>query len=282
MVRESVYAPHYGFYINKIYREGRHEMDAFHFHKKYEVYYLTSGRRTYFIGDSSYLIEPGSLVLVDKDEPHKTGSPDEQPHCRFVINFSDNYIESIASQLEDVDLFRVFQSKIKVLMLNHAQQLQVEKHLNRMLESAGEGTAEAIATTRLQLCELLLMASQFMKMQTKVSPQPKEITNPTVNAIIQHITTHYNQKLSLQAIAEHFALSPNYLSRMFKKATNASIIDYINSVRMYEAKKLLEETSDHISAIALQVGFNTTTHFTRTFKNVTGLSPQSYRRIYHI
>lgn len=282
MVRESIYAPHYGFYINKIHRKGSHEMDAFHFHKKYEVYYLVSGRRTYFIGDSSYLIEAGSLVLLDKDEPHKTGSPDDQPHCRFVINFSDNYIESINSQLEDVDLFRVFQTRIKVLVLTESQQVQVEKHLNRMLESDAQGSAEAVAINRLQLCELLLMASQFMKMQTKVSPQPIEITNPTVNAIIQYLSTHYQQKLNLQTIANHFALSPNYVSRIFKNATNASIIDYINSVRMHEAKKLLEETSDHISSIATQVGYNTTTHFTRTFKNLTGLSPQSYRRIYHI
>lgn len=280
MVQQYVYAPHYDFYINKIRREHAYNMDTFHLHKKYEVYYQISGTRTYFIDDSAYLIQPGNLVLIDKDVVHKTGSPDENPHVRIVLNFNEEYISPIAERLEGLNLFEVFRTNIKVLMLDETQQAFLENLLNRLLAAKSLETPAAVAMRRLQLCELLLFAQECAELQNQQNPESPEISNQIIKNITHYIATNYKEQLNLQTIAEKFQLSTYYLSRLFKRINNMSMTEYVNSVRLREAKVLLESTNLHIEEISEAVGYNTTTHFTRTFKTGTGTSPQTYRKLY--
>ena len=88
------------------------------------------------------------------------------------------------------------------------------------------------------------------------------------------------EKLTLTGIANQFYISPYYLSRLFKKSINLSLIEYINGVRIKAAQNLIEKSNESISDIAEKTGFMTTAHFRRVFKDATGLSPQQYRQYY--
>ena len=88
------------------------------------------------------------------------------------------------------------------------------------------------------------------------------------------------EKLTLTGIASQFYISPYYLSRLFKKSINLSLIEYINGVRIKAAQNLIEKSNESISDIAEKTGFMTTAHFRRVFKDATGLSPQQYRQYY--
>jgi YesN/AraC family two-component response regulator len=86
------------------------------------------------------------------------------------------------------------------------------------------------------------------------------------------------QELSLYLLAEKFYVSPYYLSRFFKEATGFTFVEYVNSVRIKEAKKLLERTTMKVSLVAKKVGFGSVTHFGRVFKSVTGYVPLYFRK----
>ena len=73
-------------------------------------------------------------------------------------------------------------------------------------------------------------------------------------------------------------LSPYYLSRLFKRVTGQSIVDYINNRRIEAAQKLLETTELSISAVAEQTGFASAAHFRRVFHEVMGTGPLQYRK----
>ena len=98
--------------------------------------------------------------------------------------------------------------------------------------------------------------------------------------IAQYIQENYMQDLSVPDIADALNVSRSYLSRLFKKSINLSLIEYINGVRIKAAQNLIEKSNESISDIAEKTGFMTTAHFRRVFKDATGLSPQQYRQYY--
>ena len=102
--------------------------------------------------------------------------------------------------------------------------------------------------------------------------------NETVEQVRAYLAANYRQKFSLTEVAARFYLSPYYLSRLFRRVTGQSIVDYLNNRRIEAAQKLLETTELSISAIAEQTGFASAAHFRRVFREVTDISPLQYRK----
>lgn len=99
-----------------------------------------------------------------------------------------------------------------------------------------------------------------------------------IQKAIAYIEEHIAQDLDREEIAGHVYLNPAYLSRLFKKETGRSLTDYIVEARIAKVKPMLESTNLKISDIAVAVGYDSFSHFTKTFKKLTGLTPQEYRR----
>ncbi|MGB3986308.1 MAG: helix-turn-helix transcriptional regulator, partial [Limnochordia bacterium] len=72
--------------------------------------------------------------------------------------------------------------------------------------------------------------------------------------------------------------SQYYLSRMFKTVTGLTLIEYLNTIRIQEAQKLLADENLSITEIASLVGYDSQTYFGRMFKRITGLTPREYRK----
>ena len=102
--------------------------------------------------------------------------------------------------------------------------------------------------------------------------------NETVEQICAYLAANYQQKFSLSEVAAKFYISPYYLSRLFRRVTGQSIVDYLNNRRIEAAQKLLETTELSISAIAEQTGFASAAHFRRVFREVMDISPLQYRK----
>ena len=72
-------------------------------------------------------------------------------------------------------------------------------------------------------------------------------------------------------------LSPAYFSRIFKKETGATFNSFLNEVRIEKSKALLRNNDLKMVDIALMVGFESQSYFTKVFKKITGISPLQYR-----
>ena len=83
--------------------------------------------------------------------------------------------------------------------------------------------------------------------------------------------------MSLHMISEEIGISQSYVSRMFKKKYGIGIAQYINQVRIFHAKKLIQEGSLNIKTISIQVGFSSDVQFIRVFKKLEGITPGAYR-----
>ncbi|WP_066190992.1 MULTISPECIES: response regulator [Gracilibacillus] len=102
--------------------------------------------------------------------------------------------------------------------------------------------------------------------------------HPIVQMILQYIHDHYAEELSVRSLAVKVSIDENYLSALFKKETGDSLIQYIHTVRIEQAKKLLKETTMSISEIAEQVGFLNDNYFIKIFKRITESTPKNFRK----
>ncbi len=97
------------------------------------------------------------------------------------------------------------------------------------------------------------------------------------NAITAYIDEHFSEPLSTNTLSTVFGYNETYFSRMFKKTTGETVMQYITTLRLQRAQQLLHNTDDSIRSIALKCGFNDTFYFSTRFKQHTGQSPRDFR-----
>ena len=113
----------------------------------------------------------------------------------------------------------------------------------------------------------------------RTAPAPSSpAAGATVRIALEYIQAHYMEKVYLADAAEHAYVSQWYLSKMLHKTTGKSFPDLLNSVRVREAKKLLQDPDLRVSEVAARVGFADPAHFARAFKRETGMSANEYRK----
>lgn len=97
---------------------------------------------------------------------------------------------------------------------------------------------------------------------------------------IQHIDSHFVDEITAEKLAKLAGLSVPHFNRLFRKVLRLSPMEYVLSLRIQEAQRLLSVTQMSMSEIAASVGFYDQSHFTKRFRKVTGITPLQYRKQY--
>lgn len=97
-----------------------------------------------------------------------------------------------------------------------------------------------------------------------------------IRQTLDYIDAHFDEKITLELLAEHTGLSTFYLSSLIKKETGLILTDNVNAVRIEKSKKLLLDESLNVIDVAHLVGFGYQNHFSTVFKKFTGLTPSEY------
>ena len=98
-----------------------------------------------------------------------------------------------------------------------------------------------------------------------------------IKPAVDYIDASYDQPLTLADVAKVSYLSVSRMAHLFKEQMGVTIIDYLTSVRIGHARRLLLSTEKSCSKICFDVGYNNQSYFTRTFKEMTGLTPRQFR-----
>ena len=95
--------------------------------------------------------------------------------------------------------------------------------------------------------------------------------------ILDYIRENPSEQLSLQALAQHFELSPSYISTLVKKHSGKNYLEWVTEARIALAKQLLRDANYRIEEIASVVGYKNYISFYNVFVKNTGKSPRDYR-----
>ncbi len=105
----------------------------------------------------------------------------------------------------------------------------------------------------------------------------KSLLDP-VQQMADFLSSHYRQPISVEDIAEHVSLHPNYAMRLFRKHLNMTMIQYLTQQRIAEARRLLITTDMPILDVVYECGFGSTSQFYHAFESYVGQSPRAFRR----
>ena len=231
---------------------------------------VTGGSCTFRRGDASLLVNPGCVLLLGPGggvfqqaghlAPELTG-------CRFPA--------AVLTELKSVmqrDFSPLFEPDDPILLYGP---VQWASRLRTLLEMMRAAMPEQDYPGGLYLLLILHYVEQECLAESSAAARPR---NETIEQVCAYLAANYRQKFSLTEVAARFYLSPYYLSRLFRRVTGQSIVDYLNNRRIEAAQKLLETTELSISAIAEQTGFASAAHFRRVFREVMDISPLQYRK----
>ena len=146
--------------------------------------------------------------------------------------------------------------------------VMLEKNLtfvNKVMHIDNQQDLCAWISTALNEFVELVYSSQDARKVTQIRPA------------INYIDANYDKPISLADIARISHLSVSRLAHIFKEQMGITIIDYLTSVRIERAKQLLLATGQSCTEICFQVGYNNQSYFSRTFKELVGMTPRQFR-----
>lgn len=259
------------------YSSGIRQMFEEHSHDEIEIYFLISGQRYYFINNETHLVLPRNLVLIRENLPHKVFSAGYGHFERYILYINRHILTRKLNISDSERIFDIFDGNKFVYRLDDAA--IIESILHKMYVSGLENP------NSLQKRELLLSltAELLNKLADSIknlddSPSDISYVNKNMIQIADYINKNYSTKISLSFLAEKFSLSKYYLCKLFKKSIGFTFSDFLNNVRITEAKKMLETTDLKVAEIASKTGYNDIAYFSRVFKKNMGISPLKYRK----
>ena len=132
------------------------------------------------------------------------------------------------------------------------------------------GVIMAICTAMLPYCMLDETAGRIPDSSSKI-----------ITACMRYLHNHYQEKLTLQQIADALHLHPSYLCTLFREHTGQSIFTYLTHIRVGRVASLMQTTSLSVSEVAELCGFRSESLLYKNFKDITGTTPMAYRKQQH-
>ncbi len=234
-----------------------------HYHNAFELYYMKSGKCSYFIHDRSYDVVSGDVILIPTGIIHRTNYGNK-PHSRLLINFQEDYVSSEVLN-EVLSLGYLYRNKNLSNMIEEIFSL-IEQEYKR----CDSITPHAL---RIYTEQILLL----MIRNTNTKKQERD-GNAIVEQTMRYIQQNYAADIKLSAVAKLMNVSPEHLSRIFKKETSFGFSEYLTLYRLQRAEHILmNEPGRAICDIAYACGFNDSNYFSYRFKEQYGISPTKAR-----
>lgn len=240
-----------------------------HIHRELEFNLITAGQAEYIVQGQQYAIAANSLLWLFPNQPH------------VLINASNNFemlIGVIQPQLIEELIQKGADKKLGVLdpgkmapctLTNESAQLI----LKQFDENKTNETSPLLYNLNLSLIYLKLW--QMYETNSTTNPSKK------IPAIVEKCLLKLekqNESITLERLSAEFGYSASQLSRLFKKYTGQSIVDYRNQLRLRHVSSQLNETRTNFTTLAYEAGFGSYAQFHRIFKAEFGYSPQKAKK----
>lgn len=253
-----------------------------HFHSQYEIIFVKESHGLCFVGDCIQHFSAGDMILFGTHLPHYMrsddvyGTPGTTQRVRgTIIQFEENFMKySFDHYPQFLQIRMLLEESKRGILFPGRPFSELQEQVSAFPELEGFRQISG-------LLELLQELAGMPNRRSLATPHYYEtfptLGNKRIDKIISYINSNYTRSLSLKEIAEMASMNSSAFCRYFKENTGKTLLQYIMDMRVGYACKLLAVDGMDISQIALECGFDSITHFNRTFKQLTGLTPTQYR-----
>ncbi|OBR67596.1 hypothetical protein A7K91_22190 [Paenibacillus oryzae] len=275
-LKENTFIPDRTFPIN-VFRVG----DVYpHWHDHIEWVYVKEGLAKIQIDGSFEQIGKGELAFINSRQLHSaaTQTPDTELIC---IVFNEALVRGSGLDITEYHYFVPYlqqQQKWPSWMRKDAPCMEeLGEAFERLLSEFGQKRPGYELLVKAEL--LRIFGLYFRYAEQFMSEAPPRTYNPhDFTSLLKTLRERFCEPITIGEAAGMVNLSPNHFCKLFKKVTGKTFIDYLHTLRVQEAERLLLESDLPVTEIAERVGFSTITYFGRVFRKIRSQSPSSIRR----
>ena len=241
-----------------------------HHHNDYEIYFLVSGSRKYFIENTIYTLKPNQIVIFKPGIPHQVTVNLYIPYERQLVYVTPQLISEILKEnpclrgINDLQLFSLSAEDFETA-LNYVS------IINEELERDDAYSQCNIKTT-------ITLLLSFILRHNDASNVVLDKADVRIQNAIDFMLEHYSEHITLSDCAKIANINYYSFSKVFHQTTGMRFNDFLNRIRIEKGRDLLKNTNYPISRIAQSLGFSSENHFGITFKSFYDISPSAYRK----
>lgn len=254
-----------------------------HYHPIYEINYVAKGSCRMVFEDDSIALEEGDLCITSPMSAHCMPLDPDCMTLSFMVRKS-TFNQAFGQFLDNKDLLSQFfrntlygDRKSNYVLMRTENDPSVFSAVQELVYETAQTDEEsnicAFSLLNLMLSRAVRAAHAHVSLFRYEGDMGATQNFPLILAYIQE---NY-ATVTLSSLAAAFNYSESYVSRLIHKNMNQTFGELLTTLRMNKARKLLANTSQKVSDIALEVGYDSVDHFTRTFKKVNGVTPREYR-----
>ena len=251
--------------------------DFWHFHPEFEIVFVPHGQGRRFVGRKISRFDEGDLVLLGPNIPHNAFNFgfESTEYEEYVIQFKGDHIERMAEGFPEFCRIDGLLSRAKTGIAIRGEGKQRIGELIKTMFTLNP--FQRLMQLFLVLREMSLVpevedleAGEFLSINTTHISRIKQV--------YQIIQKEYQHELSTRQVAGELAMTESSFCRWFKNATGKNFKQALTEVRVQKACALLMHSDLSVASIASQCGFNNISLFNRFFKEITGITPNKYRK----
>lgn len=221
-----------------------------------------SGRM--LIQGKKYTLKPGEGVLIAPFIPHSYHSESNEWITSFV---------TLTGTIESSIINMV--GNRSVIFLQKEQTTEISTLINDMVNAFDHPPLD----TRMLSVNCYRLLLHFAEGINTKDLFDTPLYQKYVAPVVKEMETHYDQDLTVQELSNQVYVTPQYLSRLFRRFLGCSVYDYLTTYRISKAKELLLVDSQlKVQDIAQRVGFPDPSHFIFIFRKITGFTPLEFRK----
>ncbi len=259
------------------YRDPKPGNVEVHHHDFYEVYFFLNGQVEYWVEGRVYRLEPGDLLLISPMELHRPIVGEGGLYERIVLWVDRAWLERFSDA--GASLTRCFDSALSshtnLLRPSAGQRAAVRGRLAELVqESYGDSS---YAGAQYATGVLLQFMAELNRMALHLGAQdhPQDIPDTLVSRVLAYVGAHYNEELSLEALAQRFYVSKYHLSHEFSRAVGVGVYRYVLLKRLQMARQMLAGGTSP-GEVCTACGFRDYTNFYRAFRAEYGAGPREF------
>lgn len=247
---------------------------SLHYHDYYELIIFESGEINYICESVIYQPKPGDVLLIPPGKFHMSAIRAEKTlYKRHVFYLYPDALETYHAGALTAFLENC-QGEFLRFSLNEAAQKELFALLQRFclaLENKSSEAYRALSVGLLIQIFFLLNGGQWQKDKHDIS------LPPNIVQIKEYIDENFRQIGNVNEVAKHFYYSREYVSRLFRKYFNTTILQYVTARRIAYSKKLMGQGCS-IHEACYGSGFDHMSTFIRAFRSVEHMTPSEYRK----
>jgi len=259
-----------------------HSMESCHWHGQVEVNVPFDGDVEYLINNEVVQIKQGHITLFWACTPHQLTHPG---NCQkmAIINLPMHLFLSwpLDRQLINHITHGLVIRSLTAQQLSPFEVQRWQQELSSPNEQIRQLTVDEIGLMLKRLSLSGWEPIQVNKM-TRIRSKGNNVSRHAqfyVSQMLEFIGASFDQALTIEQVAEHVKLNPNYAMGIFQRVMQLTMKQYITAMRINHVRALLSDTDKSILDIALTAGFHSSSSFYSTFNKYVGMSPQNYRKL---